>query len=119
MLGISFSEIILISVIAIIVLGPQKLPLLADSLGKTLGKLRHYKQSFKAQIYAHTKLDDISQIKHKMLQLYDSIQRITPDETETGAETKVMHSLFHESESHPLYQPELDFDKQPELFDEL
>ena len=121
MFGISFSEILLISIIAIIVLGPQKLPLIANSLGKTLAKLRDYTQAFKAQIYTHTKLDDIKQIKHEMLQLYDSIQGISPNEdaAKHNTEAKVMSSLFHETDKPPLYQPELDFDKQPELFDEL
>jgi sec-independent protein translocase protein TatB len=50
MFDIGFSEILLIMVIALIVVGPERLPRLARSTGLWIGKIRSYVASVKAEI---------------------------------------------------------------------
>ena len=50
MFDIGFSEIVLIMVIALIVVGPERLPRLARSTGLWLGKIRGFVSSVKAEI---------------------------------------------------------------------
>lgn len=50
MFGIGMPELIIILVIALIVIGPQKLPDLARSLGKGLGEFRRATEDFKRNI---------------------------------------------------------------------
>jgi sec-independent protein translocase protein TatB len=50
MFGVDFSEIIVIFVIALIVLGPQKLPKLAQTVGRWLGRARAMARQFKDQL---------------------------------------------------------------------
>lgn len=40
MFGLGFTELLLILVVALVVFGPQKLPEIARTLGKTMGELR-------------------------------------------------------------------------------
>jgi sec-independent protein translocase protein TatB len=50
MFGVDFSEIIVIFVIALIVLGPQKLPKLAQTIGRWLGRARAMAKQFRDQL---------------------------------------------------------------------
>ena len=52
MFGISFGEIILICVVALILFGPEKLPEIARSLGKILGELRRNSDRLKREFYS-------------------------------------------------------------------
>jgi sec-independent protein translocase protein TatB len=50
MFGVDFSEIVVIFVIALIVLGPQKLPKLAQTIGRWLGRARAMARQFREQL---------------------------------------------------------------------
>ena len=50
MFDIGFSEIVLVMVIALIVVGPERLPRLARSTGLWIGKIRGFVASVKAEI---------------------------------------------------------------------
>ena len=61
MFGIGFSELILIAVVALIVLGPEKLPQAANQIGKLMGILRKNSDSLKREFYnsVYTPAEDI------------------------------------------------------------
>ncbi len=50
MLGIGFPELLLIMVVALVVLGPQRLPEVARMLGKAYGQLRRASEDFQRTI---------------------------------------------------------------------
>ena len=68
MFGIGMPEMILILAVALIVIGPKKLPDLAKSLGKALGEFRKATRELKDAIALDEELDDVSR------QLKDSPQ---------------------------------------------
>lgn len=55
MFGISLSEVALIAIVALIVVGPQKLPSMLRTLGEWVRKIRH----MTTQVRAQTGIDDI------------------------------------------------------------
>ena len=59
MFGLGMPEILLILAIALIVIGPKKLPDLAKTLGRAMGEFKRSAQDFKNSIDVETTLKDI------------------------------------------------------------
>lgn len=79
MFGIGFPELILIMAVALIVVGPEKLPELAKALGKGIVELKKaassLKESFEDENEEHAAGDqhDIGQHPNKLLEAYNSL----------------------------------------------
>jgi len=54
MFGLSFIEIIIISVVALLVLGPERIPVVARSLGRALAELRRSVDEVKTEFNLHS-----------------------------------------------------------------
>jgi Tat protein translocase TatB subunit len=54
MFGIDFSEILIIFGIALVVLGPEKLPKLANTIGRWVGRARSMARQFREQLEEET-----------------------------------------------------------------
>ena len=62
MFGLGMPEILLILAIALIVIGPKKLPDLAKTLGRAMGEFKRSAQDFKRSIDIETTVKDIKDI---------------------------------------------------------
>lgn len=118
MFGISFSELLLIFIIALVVFGPEQLPAIAKKIGGFVGSIKRLQKNFSDQIYQQTGMEQLSQLKEELNSAVNQIRtslRNTNDETEFYQKSE---REFITQEINFLYQPELEFDRQPELFDE-
>jgi Tat protein translocase TatB subunit len=119
MFGISFSEIILICVIALIVIGPKQLPVIATRVGLIIYSVKNYFTSLKHEVYHNSGVGELINTKTQLLKTYSNVRSIIrtnntiiPDEIQEHTITPNL------TETQAFaYQPELDFDAQPELFD--
>ena len=59
MFDIGFSEVLLIFVIALVVLGPEKLPRLASQLGRWIGRARAMARQFREQLEEEVNLEQV------------------------------------------------------------
>ena len=59
MFDVGFSEMIVIAVVALIVLGPEKLPRVARTVGALLGRMQRYVNDVKADINREIELDEL------------------------------------------------------------
>jgi sec-independent protein translocase protein TatB len=74
MFNMSFSELMVIGVIALIVIGPERLPKVALSVGHLLGRAQRYVNDVKSDIQKEMDLKDIGDIKHQMEDAARSVQ---------------------------------------------
>jgi sec-independent protein translocase protein TatB len=63
MFGLGFGEIVIIAILALILLGPDKLPDAAKTLGKTLREIRRHTDDLKEQFEAELDLNDRKKIR--------------------------------------------------------
>jgi len=63
MFDIGFSEIMVVAVVALVVLGPEKLPKTARTLGHLFGRLQRYVADVKADINRELQLDELRKLQ--------------------------------------------------------
>lgn len=63
MFDVAFSELVVIAVVALIVVGPERLPGLARTAGHLLGRARRYVNDVKADIENELHLDELKQLR--------------------------------------------------------
>ena len=66
MFDIGFSEIVVIAVVALVVIGPEKLPKTARTLGHLFGRLQRYVGEVKADINREMELDELRKLQQEM-----------------------------------------------------
>ena len=66
MFDIGFSEIVVIAVVALIVLGPERLPKAARTLGHLFGRLQRYVNDVKADISREMELEELRKLQQEM-----------------------------------------------------
>lgn len=63
MFEVGFSEMVVIAVVALIVIGPERLPGVTRTLGHLLGRLNRYVSSVKADINREMELEELRKFK--------------------------------------------------------
>ena len=66
MFDIGFSEIVVIAVVALIVIGPERLPKAARTLGHLFGRLQRYVNDVKADISREMELDELRKLQQEV-----------------------------------------------------
>jgi sec-independent protein translocase protein TatB len=66
MFDIGFSEIVVIAVVALIVIGPERLPKTARTLGHLFGRLQRYVADVKADINREMQLEELKKLQQEV-----------------------------------------------------
>ena len=74
MFDIGFTELLLIGVVALIVIGPERLPRVARTLGHLAGRMQRYVADVKADINREMELDELRRMRDSVQQAASSIQ---------------------------------------------
>lgn len=108
MFDIGFFELILIAIVALLVIGPERLPHVARSAGLWLGKMRGFVSSVKADIDQELKAEELKKI---MKQHADStgVHEII-EETKSAAEDVqkqeyMLRAIVDEDDKKEVKQP--------------
>jgi sec-independent protein translocase protein TatB len=66
MFDVGFSEILVIAVVALIVIGPERLPKVARTMGILLGRMQRYVNDVKADISREMELEELRKLQSEM-----------------------------------------------------
>jgi sec-independent protein translocase protein TatB len=66
MFDVAFSEMLVIAIVALIVIGPQRLPKVARTAGVMLGRLQRYVSTVKADINREMQLDELRRLQAEL-----------------------------------------------------
>lgn len=79
MFDIAFSELVVIAVVALIVIGPEKLPKVARMLGALIGRMQRYVAQVKEEVNREVRFQELQQlqqeIKETATKAQDNLQR--------------------------------------------
>jgi len=95
MFDFSFGELAVIGTVALVVLGPERLPKVARTVGEWVGKAQRYVSQVKSDINREIELAELKKLQEEARQAAQSVQSslaevssgIASIETETGKET--------------------------------
>ncbi len=80
MFDVSFSELIVIAVVALIVIGPEKLPKVARTLGALTGRMQRYVAQVKEEVNREVRFQELQQLQQEI--------QATTIKAQTGLEQK-------------------------------
>ena len=87
MLDIGFGELIVIAVVALVVIGPERLPRVARTAGHLLGRFQRYVSDVKADINREIELSELKNIKSSVEDAARSIDNVLKVATPLAATT--------------------------------
>jgi sec-independent protein translocase protein TatB len=93
MFDIGFSEMVVIGLVALIVIGPERLPRVARTLGHLAGRLQRYVADVKADINREVELDELRKMKDSVQQAASGI------ESSVQSELNAVQSEFKSAEN--------------------
>jgi sec-independent protein translocase protein TatB len=90
MFDISFFELLMIAVVALIVIGPQRLPAVARTLGHLFGRMQRYVNDVKADISREMELEELKKLQSGMedaaRSMRDSVDSVNKEVSATESE---------------------------------
>jgi sec-independent protein translocase protein TatB len=96
---IGFSELMVIAVVALIVIGPERLPKVARTLGHLFGRMQRYVNDVKADISREMELDELRKLQTTVQDAARSFEQSVTREVST-AESELQKIA---QEANPTY----------------
>jgi sec-independent protein translocase protein TatB len=86
LLDIGFSELVVIGVVALVVIGPERLPRVARTAGHLLGRFQRYVSEVKADINREIELADLKKIRSEVEEAARSVEQTVKSEMQQAEE---------------------------------
>lgn len=90
MFDVSFSELLVIAVVALLVIGPEKLPKVARTVGAFTGRMQRYMTQIKEEVNREMRFEELQKLQQEIQQSVESaevdIKNIASETTQSVAE---------------------------------
>ena len=87
MFGVDFAELMIILVVALVVIGPERLPRVTRTLGHLLGRAQRYVNNVKADISRDMAIEELRQLQQQVQQqaahAAKTVEHMTSQTTDT------------------------------------
>lgn len=103
MLDFGFDKIALIGAVALIVIGPEKLPRVARTVGTLLGKAQRYVADVKAEVNRSIELEELQKMKNQFTTAVSDVEQSVRQEV--NAATQAFDQTWRDVGSESSYEP--------------
>ena len=111
MFDVGFSELVVIAAVALIVIGPERLPRAARMVGALLGRLQRYANDVKTEVNREIQLDEIRKLQQDMNEQVNSMEaQVT---TELSEVENTVHQSLRDPEEKPSQHSTIEHRDQP------
>lgn len=83
MFDIAFSELLVIAIVALVVIGPERLPRVARTAGHMIGRLQRYVNDVKADIDREMQIEELKKLQTQMQESATSFENSLRDEAQS------------------------------------
>lgn len=94
MFDISFSELFIIGLVALIVIGPQRLPKVARTAGHLFGRMQRYVNDVKADINREMELEELRKLRSEF---EDAARSVEKSVRQVGSEVRAAENEIQQS----------------------
>ena len=111
MFDISFGELMVIGVVALVVIGPEKLPKVARTVGALVGCAQRYVSDVKADIHREVNLSELKQVQSDLTSAAEHFQQSMQKEITEAQQsvaqvaTEAQHAVAAPSSASPVTPP--------------
>jgi len=88
-----FTEMLLIGIVALVVIGPERLPGVARTAGKYFSKLRNFMMNVRADVESELKADELRQIFEKQKEELQSLKEVVNEAGKDIGMSEITDSL--------------------------
>ncbi len=99
MFDIGFSELLVIAVVALLVIGPERLPKVARTAGIMFGRLQRYVNDVKADIQREIELDELKKLRS---QFEDAARSVEQSVSEVDNQVRAVGDDLNRSIADPV-----------------
>ncbi|HNR10585.1 MULTISPECIES: Sec-independent protein translocase protein TatB [Nitrosomonas] len=102
MFDISFAELVVVGIVALIVIGPERLPTVARTVGYFLGRARRYVDQVKHDLHEEMELDSLRKLRDSMHETVNSFENSVRSEINKIQETTETQSAVIPDKQPPF-----------------
>jgi sec-independent protein translocase protein TatB len=105
MFDVGFSELVLIAVVAMIVIGPERLPKVARTAGALLGRMQRYVNNVKSEVEREMQFEDLKKLQQEIQAQSKQVENsiLAPNEV-SNAQTEI-HLVNPTPATKPALKP--------------
>lgn len=98
MFDIGFTELMLIALVGLIVIGPERMPKVARTVGHLLGRLQRYVSDVKSDINREMQLEELKKLQTQVVDQARDMERQVNDQM-NNVETQLNQSILASAEN--------------------
>ncbi len=95
MFDVGFSEMLVIAIVALIVIGPERLPAVARTVGALLGRFRRYANDVKDEVNRELQLEEVRKMQQQLAEKAMALEQKAKQEI-AGASDSIARDLVPE-----------------------
>ncbi len=106
MFDVSFAELVVVAVVALLVIGPEKLPKVARTIGALTGRVQRYVGQVKEEVNRELRFEELQKLQQEIKQSVDATQSNVAQQV-----AEIENSIL--SQDVNRFNPEQTFSEKP------